>query len=461
MATVRLFAIACLALTAACTDSTPAPPASSAAPSASHPPAATEPRSNGARALALAKPGASTPIDKEIEALQKQANTLNKTDVWVSLGRAWVRKARESADPGYYLHANACAEVAFEVEPENRLAMNLRGLVLLNNHQFGEARDVAEQILLKDPDDPMAHGTLSDALLEMGRFDEAVKAAQKMVDIKPNLPSYARAAHLRWLQGDVAAAKQIIRRAIDASDPNDPEPRAWVLVQAAMIFWHEGDHAGAAAGFDKALGVFSDYPPALVGHARAAMAAGDPRRAVELLEKAYRLSPLVETAWLLGDAREALGDARGAQDAYDLVVKHGRMTDGRTLAMFYATKNRDQDEALRLVKAELSRREDSYTQDTCAWALYRLGRLEEARAASDKAVALGTRDASLLYHAGAIRMAMNDRAGGEKLVREALKLNPHFDRTAVAEAAKLLQASAGAASGSKPVPSRPAKGSNG
>ena len=67
-----------------------------------------------------------------------------------------------------------------------------------------------------------------------------------------------------------------------------------------------------------------------------------------------------------------------------------------------------------------------------------LGKLAEARAASDKALALGTKDARLLYHAGAIRIAAGDKAGGEKLVKEALQLNPSFDRTSAAEAAKLV-----------------------
>src|SRR5262245_25194019 len=176
---VRLVGATCLALVAACTDRTPVPPAGAAAPSASQAQAATEQRPIGVRALALAKPTTNARIDRDIEALQKQATTLNKTDAWISLGRAWIRKARESADPGFYLHADACADVVFELEPENRLAMNLRGLVRMNNHQFGEARDLAEQILLKDPDDAMAHGTLSDALLEVGRSEGAVEAAPK------------------------------------------------------------------------------------------------------------------------------------------------------------------------------------------------------------------------------------------------------------------------------------------
>ncbi len=90
-----------------------------------------------------------------------------------------------------------------------------------------------------------------------------------------------------------------------------------------------------------------------------------------------------------------------------------------------------------LAEAEKKVRDDIYTEDALAWALYRKGDFAQARIASDKAMALGTKDARLLYHAGAIRIAAGDKPAGERLVREALRLNPSFDRTGAAEAAKL------------------------
>src|SRR5262249_27119153 len=153
----------------------------------------------------------------------------------------------------------------------------------------------------------------------------------------------------------------------------------------------------------------------------------DARAAALVLEKAYRLSPLVETAWLLGDAREAAGDAAGAAEAYAQVVKHGRLSDRRTLAQFYATKNRDVDEAVKLAEEELKVRGGPYTDDALAWALYRAGKLPEARAASDKALGLGTKDATLLYHGGAIRIAAGEVEAGQKMIRRALDLNPRFE----------------------------------
>lgn len=398
----------------------------------------SEPVPDRARTLALAKAQGGDPVDREIDVLQRRAEKLQeKPEVWIQLGRAWVKKARQATDPGYYLSANACAEIALRIDPDNKLALELQALVLLNDHRFRDAVAKADEALAKDAEDLLALGVKSDALLELGRYDEATRAAQRMMDLKPNLPSYSRAAYLRWLVGDTKAAKQIVRKAIDARDHRDPEPGAWVLVQAATMFLQEGDYEGADRGFEMALATLPEYPPALVGRGRIALANGDAKRAVELFQRAHRQSPLVETAWLLGDARALAGDAKGAEEAYALVVKEGRSSDARTLAAFYATKNRDIDEAVRLALAERETRDDLYTEDTVAWALYRAGKLDEARRASDKAIELGTRDARLLYHAGAIRLAQGDTAGAS-LIRDALALHPKFDVTAAPEAEALL-----------------------
>lgn len=401
--------------------------------------ASQAPAPDRAHTLALARATGGHPVDKEIDLLQRRLENLpRKADLWVQLGRAWVKKARQATDPGYYLSADACAEIALEIEPDHKLALELQALVLLNDHRFRDALVKADEALAKDREDLLALGVKSDALLELGRYQDAASAVQQMMDLKPSLPSYSRAAHLRWLSGDAATAKKIVRKAIDARDHRDPEPGAWVVVQAALMFQGEGDEDGADKGFEMALQMVPEYPPALVGRGRVALAKGDFKRAVEMFERAYKQSLLVETAWLLGDARSLAGDRAGADEAYALLVKDGRRTDGRTLAAFYATKNRDIDEAVRLALAERDVRDDLYTEDTIAWALYRKGELDDARKASDLALSLGTKDAKLLYHAGAIRIAQGDVKSGAALVREALRLHPRFDVTGAPEAESLL-----------------------
>jgi tetratricopeptide (TPR) repeat protein len=249
-----------------------------------------------------------------------------------------------------------------------------------------------------------------------------------------------RVSFFQWLRGDTPAALRSAKLGIESSnDPEKPEPKAYALVQTANYFFHKGDYEGADEGYKKAASLFADYPPALVGRGKVAHAMGDPRRAAELLLNAYRQIPLAETAWRLGDARAAAGDAAGAEEAYGWVVKIGRGTDPRTLSLFYSTKNRDLDEALKLAEGEMKVRPGIYTQDALAWALHRKGRLADAREAIDKATRHGTKDPLLLYHAGAIRIAAGDEEGGQKLVKEALALSPKFDPVAAVEAAELVK----------------------
>jgi tetratricopeptide (TPR) repeat protein len=390
--------------------------------------------------------------DAELESARHRAQRPEaKAEAWVVLGQAWVKKARATGDPGYYLSAEAAAEVALSLSPRFRPALGLKALALLNGHKFREARDLAKQILADAPDDLIALGALSDALLELGDIPGATDAVQKMMDAKPSLPSYSRASYLRWLRGDEGGARELIRLAIDAGrGARDREPSAWTLIQAAMIFWHAGDLEGADAGFDEALRQLPDYAPALVGKARVALAKGEKgaRRAVDLLERALAATPTVEALWLLVDALELAGRPAETEKVVTRILREGRRGDRLGLASFLAAKGKNIDEALALLASERrdraggqdpeANRANLYVEDAYSWALYRAGRFEEARAASDRACALGTPDARLLFHAGAIRLAQGQTDAGKRLLKQALARNPAFDVSGAAGAQRLL-----------------------
>lgn len=367
------------------------------------------------RALALFKVTGTGSADDEIRKVQEQLTRLpKKHDLWILLGQAWVKKARQSSDPGFYLHADAAANIAVALEPGSRAAGNLRGLVLLNNHDFTAARDLAVQLTQKEPGDPVAWGVLSDALLELGDVDGASKAADTMMERKPNLPSYARVSYLKWLRGDVPGAVEAIRLAWDAGrGQKDPEPIAWVLSEAALIFWHNGDVEGALAGCDKALTTMPDHAPTLALKARALLDLKRPAEAKPLAEKSLQLQPLVDTARLVEAIALALGDKEGADAAVARAKGIGEATDARGLALLLADRGEDLPRALSLIDKETGsggpvKRGGVYTDDVRGQVLFRLGRLDEARAASDRALALGTKDARLLQHAAAIRAAQKD-----------------------------------------------------
>jgi tetratricopeptide (TPR) repeat protein len=402
--------------------------------------ATSEPSKPDRRSLALAEVRGSIPGERRLQALVERARARPwSDDGYILLGRAWVRRARESSDPGYYLHAEACADVVLERSPANLAAKNLRGFVELNQHEFARAKATAEAIVASDPRDATAWGTLSDAALELGDFEAAVGAVGRMLEQKPGLPAYSRAAHLRWLKGDETGAVEAVRLAIDAGlDPSDPEPLAWVLVQAAELFFQRGDYAGADAGFGQALEVVADYPPALVGRGRVLLAGNDPRAASGLLRRAFDASPLVETGSLLSQALAGAGDRAGAEAAYAAAEREGLRGDRRSLSVMDSTLGRNPERALALARKERETRGDIYSDDALAWALYRNGEFELALESIERARRLGTRDARLLFHHGAILVGGGRGAAGRKLIEQALAQNPKFGPEAALEAARLL-----------------------
>jgi Flp pilus assembly protein TadD len=396
--------------------------------------------SSEAHALCTADPGGSSFTDQDIRTASAIIEKIpTKIDAWVLAGRAWVKKARITVDPGFYLHADRCADGALALQKDFAPALQLKALALLNDHRFEEARALAQDLVSRDPYDTIALGALSDALLELGLFEAANDPVERMLKVKPDIAGYTRGSYLKWLTGDRSMSKELMRLALgSAKDIRDPEPTAWTFTQAALIFWNEGDYTGADHVLDEALKWVPDYPHALIAKGRVALSLEQPKRATELLERALESSRLGEAAWLLADAKELAGDREGARAALDRAIELAKQSDKLLLAQLYATKDRDHDEALRAIEAERRTRGGVYLDDVYAWALFRAGRLSEARDYSDRSLRLGTKDARLLYHAGAIRIAQGEIESGSKLIEEALALSPRFDLTGAREARELL-----------------------
>jgi len=363
---------------------------------------------------------------KVLGRVQTRARDQKTVAAWVNVGEAWMRLARVQSSPRVVAAAQDCVQRALEVQADAPLALRLRGLLLLDAHRFREASELARSLLSRQPDDVQSWGTLSDAELELGNLTAAVDAAQQMLDRKPSLMSYGRAAHLRWMTGDREGSKSLYRAAIRAGETMpDPEPRAWMMTQAAWVFWHEGDYSGAKAGFQLAASLVPDYVPALQGLGRTALATADYNEAIAQLEHAQAKLSQPEAAWWLGDAYAAAGRAQEAQRAYAQVEQH--RSDPRTLALFSATQGRDLRRGLVLAKRAFEERPDVYSKDVLAYTMFRAGQVAEAAALARELIAVGTPDARILYHAGLILKASGAAAEGGELMSRALALNPRFD----------------------------------
>jgi Flp pilus assembly protein TadD len=108
------------------------------------------------------------------------------------------------------------------------------------------------------------------------------------------------------------------------------------------------------------------------------------------------------------------------------------------LALFDADHG-DPAGALSAARAEWARRHSIHVADAYAWALYANGSYRLASAFADRALALGTRNALFLFHAGMIRLELGDRDGARRDLERALAINPNFSIQHAAEAARALE----------------------
>ena len=340
--------------------------------------------------------------DREIIRLQKKIVAETEPSPWIEqLGWNFIAKARESFDPGYYKLAEQCAFCLEAHTPHCAAALLLRGHVLQNLHRFKEAEPLARE-LVATRGLAYDYGLLGDVLMEQGRLNEAVEAYQKMVDLKPDLQAYARIANVRWLKGDLSGATEVMRLATGAASPNAPEVAAWVNTRLAFFRFEQGDLTQASETCDAALGYQGDYAPALLLQGRLLLANGDDSGALEALRQAAKVNPLPDYQWVLIEALQASGLDAEAQQIENSLTDKGAAADPRTYALYLATSGHSPELALQLAKNEFTTRSDVFTHDAMAWALAANGRNEEAWQEMQSALAEGTKDGRLYFHAAAI-----------------------------------------------------------
>jgi tetratricopeptide (TPR) repeat protein len=337
------------------------------------------------------------------------------------LGYLYVARARVSNNPGDYTLAEkaaACLEARY---PDEAAALLLRGHVLHQLHRFSEAEQLARALVARRTV-VLDYGLLGDALMEQGRLSEAAAAYQKMLDLKPFYQSYTRAAHIRWLKGDLPGAIAAMRLAIDAASPRDPELSAWAWTRLAAYELQAGRLDESLKAADAALRHQPDYAAALLARGRILLASKRPTEAIAPLSRAATLNPLPEYQWALADALRVQGRL-GAAAAVELeIATSGAAADPRTVALYLATRRTGADKALALVEEELRTRADVFTLDAHAWALAAAGRTAEARDVIGRALAEGTEDARLFLHAGVIHGALGQRREARRWLNKAERL---------------------------------------
>src|SRR5262249_17413965 len=135
----------------------------------------------------LADPAEPMTTDQQIAFYQEQAagkpSNLHFQNLLASV---YIQKLRESTDFSYLDRASTIVESVLSSDGSNYEAMRLRSEIELERHGFAQVVEYSEGLTQIAPEDPWNWGTLGDALMELGQYDRAATAYQKMLGIRAN-----------------------------------------------------------------------------------------------------------------------------------------------------------------------------------------------------------------------------------------------------------------------------------
>ncbi len=360
--------------------------------------------------VARVVPNSGQDLDAAIASLQSTLRRLPEDYAsWANLAVGYVEQARVTGNATYYPKADEAVARSFEVEPdENFPALAAQAAIFSARHEFSDALSSADQALAINPRDLGALAIRVDALNELGRYDDQLKALRTADRLQPSTSIAARYSYAYELRGDLQRALGILRRASASSSRAD---KAYTLTLAADIERKLGRLPAAARDLDVAQQAVPTYLPALVSTARLETARGELEAAVNTWQTVVARQPLPEYLTELGELLVHLGrtDEADAQFAVvrttiTLLDASGVRTDLET-ALFEADHG-SAARALSVARAEWHRRTSVHVADALAWALHRNARNREALRITRQATRLQSPEAKFWIHRGTIEAAL-------------------------------------------------------
>jgi tetratricopeptide (TPR) repeat protein len=387
-------------------------------------------------------PDSGQDLEASIAALQDTLRRVPGDYVsWANLSVAYVEQARISGNATYYAKADEAAAKSFDLEPDdNFTALAAKAAISAARHDFSDALASADEALAINPRDLAALAIRVDALNELGRYDEQLKALRTADRLQPSTAIAARYSYAYELRGDLDRALGILRRAAESGSRPD---KAYTLTLAADILRKQDRLAEAGRQLDVVQQAVPGYLPGLVSSARLETARGNLEGAVALWQDVVARQPLPEYLTELGELLEHLGRSDEADAQFDVVRTtitlldaSGVRTDLET-ALFEADHG-SPERALSQARAEWRQRTSVHVADALAWALHRDGRDAEALTIARQATRLGSPEARFWIHRGTIEAALGMTSEARTHLRRGLDTDPGLSPWQRAEAEATL-----------------------
>lgn len=326
-----------------------------------------------------------------------------------NLASGLCRKARDTSNLSLYQEAETAVNRSLELSPGNYDGMKLRIAVLLGEHEYPQALQLARDLNKKIPDDIANWASLTEGNAALGNYAEAEKDCQWILDLRrASALGFEEAAGLRELFGDKEGAIEFYGEALTRTSQSDIDQRSWLLTQKARLQLAAGNLKSAADTLADALRLFPQSALAALVMADLQAAGGQHVEAAHLLEQCYRTVPSSANLYRWASALERAGKAQEASVQFAAFEKQARSEMAKPynanleLVEYYTDHQQNAAEALRIARLEASQRQDCATLAALAWAQYHNGQFAEAKTSMDKALAVGIQEPTYTSRAGLI-----------------------------------------------------------
>lgn len=305
---------------------------------------------------------------------------------------AGIRLARQGDLDG----AEPLLVAALATAPDDPRLLEALGFVYAHTDRWRKAEETYRRALAARPGQPGALYGLASVLTDTGRYPEALAATRELLQAQPDhLPGRVKEALLLVRTGHAVEGEAGARAAIERA-PDQAEAH-YVL---GLALEDEGDLEGAAAALERAIAIQADHLGALA----------------RLQTVLARLGRGEEAARVRAAHRVALARSR-----VDERVRGNRV---RGVEAF----NR-QDYATALAEFEFIARQDPDDPQAHLYmgsALMELGRMDEARTALRKSLAIEARNERALMEIGRLEAHANRLDEAVAALRRAIEINPDF-----------------------------------
>jgi tetratricopeptide (TPR) repeat protein len=349
----------------------------------------------------------------------------------------YMRRARATGDYQDVLRSEVAARTSLEHRgTHNTRARQALAASLLSEHRFGDALGIAQDLVERDGSNAAFRASLGEIQMELGHYDDARASFASVSGNTSDLSVAPRLARWAELRGHPDSAYRLMNASLLAViDRRDvpAEQKAWFWLRIGDLQFRRGKIGEAASDYQRGLDAHPDDYRLLTAMAKLEGARHAWQQAIEYGERAVAVSFDPATLGVMSDAYAALGDSAKSTEyarAMEIAVSKQATAYHREWSLFLLNHGLRVAEVLAKTQEELETRQDIYGYDALAWALHANGRDPEARDAMRHALALGTQDAMLFYHAAVIDRALGNHDVATSELEHARALNPYLVRGA-------------------------------